>query len=208
MCSFAGWHTGIFITKPLLMTSLAAYFYSATMGLPDKFARFVFMALLFSWAGDCFLLFADGKPRFFLFGLGSFLVTHLFYITAFWKFPGREKGWAWQKKWPFVPVLFYLAAMLFYLWPDLTGAFKIPVGAYSFVICAMLLSAMNMRGRVAEKTAFSLMAGAGLFVLSDTLIAVGKFKSTGLSDAVFSVGIMVTYLVGQYLIVRGSVATK
>lgn len=137
-------------------------------------------------------------------GLGSFLIAHLFYITAFFKFPEREKGWVRQKVWPVLPVLFYLVFMVFYLWPDLPSAFKIPVVVYSGVICFMLLSAMNMKGRMDEKQAWLLMLGALLFVLSDSLIAVGKFKSTGISPELFSIGIMTTYLVGQYLIASRS----
>lgn len=202
--NFANWPTLILLTKPLLMTTLAAWFYFATDKLSGRISRFIFIGLLFSWAGDCFLLFVNKNPNFFLFGLGSFLVAHLFYIASFLKFPGWEKGWVRREIWPIVPVAIYLGAMLFFLWPDLPEAFKIPVAVYSLVISLMLLAAMNMRGRMDEKAARFLILGALLFVLSDSLIAVGKFKTTGISEAIFSVGIMSTYLVGQYLIASRS----
>lgn len=200
VANFAGWSTLIFVTKPLLMTTLAAWFYFSTDRISTSFSRYIFYGLLCSWAGDCFLLFVKNNPNFFLFGLGSFLIAHLFYITAFLKFPEWKNGWVSQKIWPVVPVLFYLVFMVYYLWPDLPSAFKIPVVVYSGVISFMLISAMNMRGRIKEENAWLLIFGAFLFVLSDSLIAVGKFKSTGISPAMFSVGIMSTYLVGQYLI--------
>ena len=199
----AQWQTGIFLTKPLLMTTLAAWLYLETK-LSTSFHLLIFYGLLFSIAGDTLLMFVAENPNFFLAGLGSFLVTHVFYITAFWKFPGRENGLIWRKPWLVLPVLAYLAAMLGYLWADLPEAFQIPVLVYSCVISAMLVFALNMVGRIPTGIARWLVVGAMLFVLSDSLIAVGKFKSTGVSEVVFSFGIMVTYLVGQYLIASRS----
>lgn len=204
VCCFMDWGTGVLLTKPLLMPSLASWFFLATGRLSKPFHQMVFFGLICSFSGDCLLMFADENPDYFLFGLGSFLIAHLFYIAAFWKFPGWEKGMVMRKWWPLMPVLLYLAAMLFYLWPDLPKAFKMPVAIYSMVICAMFLSALNMKGRVEEKKALWLAFGALLFVLSDSLIAVGKFKEVGLSPEVLSVGIMATYLAGQFLIASSS----
>jgi len=204
VANFAEWQTLIFVTKPLLMTTLATWFYFSTDRISTPFFRYIFYGLLCSWAGDCFLLFVKINPNFFLLGLGSFLVAHLFYITAFFKFPAWKKGWVFRKIWPVVPVVFFLVFMINYLWPDLPSAFKIPVATYSGVISFMLISAMNMRGRIKEDNAWLLILGAFLFVLSDSLIAIGKFKSPGISPALFSVGIMLTYLVGQYLIASRS----
>lgn len=203
-CSFAGWQTGIYLTKPLLMATLAGWFFVGTGRLPTTFHRLVFVGLLLSLVGDCLLMFADEKPNFFLLGLGSFLVAHLFYIAAFVKYPGWKNGWVASEIWPALPVLAFLIAMVFYLWPSLPEAFKIPVVVYAFTISAMLLCALNMVGRVASQTARWLAAGALLFVLSDSLIAVGKFKSVAVPAEVFSFGIMVTYLIGQFLIASRS----
>lgn len=202
-CIVADWQLGIHLTKPLLMATLAAWFCLETR-LSTTLYRFVFYGLLFSIAGDTFLMFVGENPNFFLFGLSSFLVTHVFYILAFWKFPGIKTGLVWRKPWLLLPVLAYLTAMLGYLWPDLPEAFKIPVLVYSCVISAMLVFALNMVGRIPDAIARLLVVGALLFVLSDSLIAVGKFKTTGVPETVFSLAIMLTYLIGQYLIASRS----
>ena len=66
--------------KPLLMITLLLYFISASRGYPP-WRFYVMGALVFSWGGDVFLM-LDGM---FTPGLVSFLVAHIFYITAYQK---------------------------------------------------------------------------------------------------------------------------
>jgi len=66
--------------KPLLMITLLLYFISASRGYPS-WRFYVMAALVFSWGGDVFLM-LDGM---FTPGLVSFLVAHIFYITAYQK---------------------------------------------------------------------------------------------------------------------------
>ena len=167
----------IWLTKPLLMPLLAAWFYLGTDRLSKQVSTLIFSGLLFSWAGDCLLLLVQQNPNYFLFGLGSVLIAHLFYITAFVRYPGFAKGWVRLKLWPLLPVFLYLFFILNYLWPDLPGPFQIPVALYSFVISVMLLASMNMKGRIESRQAFQLMLGALLFVLSDSLIAIHTITS-------------------------------
>jgi uncharacterized membrane protein YhhN len=77
---------------------------------------------------------------------------------------------------------------------------RVPVTVYAVVISTMAQSVVNLHGRI-EKTIFrTMVAGALLFVLSDSLIAVAKFGTpfTGVHVAVIS-----TYMVGQWLLVYG-----
>ena len=74
-----------------------------------------------------------------------------------------------------------------------------PVNLYAVVITAMALSAWNTKSKVDNTVFFSLLSGALLFMLSDSLIAINKFR-VPLPAAGF--WIMITYLAGQYLIVR------
>ena len=64
--------------KPLLMITLALYFALATRGYP-RWRLVVIAALVFSWAGDVFLISSD----WFVAGLVSFLIAHLLYIFAY-----------------------------------------------------------------------------------------------------------------------------
>lgn len=201
VANFFEWELGVFFTKPLLMTFLAAWFYMET-GLSTAFHRLIFFGLLFSVAGDVFMMLAASDPKYFLLGLGNFLITHLFYIAAFLKFPEGKNGLVRRKPWLLLPVLAFLVFMNVYLWPDLPEAFLIPVFVYSMVISGMLITALNMVGRVEGSASKLLVYGALLFVLSDSLIAVHKFKATGIPALTFSLAIMSTYLLGQYLIAK------
>ena len=68
------------LAKPLLMITLLFYFVSATKSYP-RWRFYVMAALVFSWAGDVFLISSD----WFVAGLVSFLIAHIFYIIAYQK---------------------------------------------------------------------------------------------------------------------------
>jgi uncharacterized membrane protein YhhN len=80
----------------------------------------------------------------------------------------------------------------------LFGAMQIPVLVYSIVISIMVLAAINRIGEVPN--ALKVALGAVLFMVSDSLIAITKFGS----DFAYSgFCVMLTYIVAQYLIVKG-----
>jgi uncharacterized membrane protein YhhN len=197
------WQPGVYLTKPLLLTTLAAWFFIQTQNSPSKFSRFMLAGLVCSIAGDIFLMF-DKEP-FFLFGLGSFLLAHISYITAFSHYPYFKNGAVRRQPLLALPLLLFLPLMSWYLWDDLPAAFKVPVLAYSSVITLMALSSLNMARRVTKQTAMLLLWGAVLFVLSDSMIAVEKFKTTGMPPVFMRFSIMSTYLAGQFLLAKGSV---
>jgi uncharacterized membrane protein YhhN len=201
------WQPVIYLTKPLLLTTLAFWFFIQTKNSPSKFRKFMLTGLICSIAGDIFLMFA--QEQFFLFGLGSFMLAHVSYITAFSHYPSFKNGAVCRQPLLALPLLLFLPLMSWYLWNDLPAAFKIPVLAYSSVITLMALSSQNMRRRVAKQTAQLLLLGALLFVLSDSFIAVEKFKTTAVSPLFMRFSIMSTYLAGQFLLAKGSIlATK
>ncbi|MFX5550654.1 lysoplasmalogenase family protein, partial [Acinetobacter baumannii] len=78
------------------------------------------------------------------------------------------------------------------LWPRL-GALAWPVGLYVAAILAMALAAWNQPG-------LAIPAGATLFVISDALIAGGRFLALGAWTAQ---AIWATYALAQILIVLG-----
>ncbi len=202
------WTTGTYITKPLLMTSLSIWFYLNIRNNFSAFSKYILLGLIMSIAGDTFLLFTHIGPRFFLFGLGSFLVTHFFYIAAFIKYPNMKNGLVKFKFWVILPVLFYLFAFCWILLPDLPDDLKIPVLTYGVVISIMLSLCVNMHKRVSTKISVKLITGAILFVISDSIIAFEKFKTIDLPSVITGLLIMSTYLIGQYLITKGSIKSN
>ena len=191
--------TMMFICKPLLVTSLLAYFIVATRAVSSALIILVSLALLFSIAGDTLLMFANKNELFFLLGLSAFLIAHIFYIISFHKIKTRENvegKWQWA-----VVVAIYYFFIISILMPNL-GEMKIPVLVYGLVISFMLLVAMLLYDLEDNKTARCILSGALLFVLSDSVLAVNKFHRP---IAIGGWLIMLTYVSAQYLLVKGFV---
>ncbi len=148
--------------------------------------------LIFSWAGDIAIEFA------FIPGLACFLITQVMYLTAFFLAPG-ENIVIRRKPWLFIPILLAGIALIYTLYNDL-GDMKLPVIVYAAVILTMLASAINRLGKVSRLSYILVLAGAILFVLSDSAIAVNRFTWDFNYSGTL---IMSTYLAAQYLIVTG-----
>ncbi|HEX8185293.1 MAG TPA: lysoplasmalogenase [Blastocatellia bacterium] len=155
------------------------------------------VSLLFSSVGDVFL--ALGAERLFVFGLGSFLIAHLLYIALFVRnWPKPFKSSAAQKRVVALLTL-YSAAMLAWLWPGL-GRLGLPVTVY---LCA--ITAMGVTATLAGFQTRRVITGALLFILSDSLIAIDKFKTPVEYGDYLIWG---TYYLGQLLIVTGFLREK
>ena len=63
----------------------------------------------------------------------------------------------------------------------------------------MALSVMQLRTHIPNAVFGIMMLGAMMFVLSDSLLAVGKFGQINTG----SISIMATYIIGQALLVQG-----
>jgi len=94
--------------------------------------------------------------------------------------------------------------MLTFLWKDLPQDLKIPVFIYSLAIGAMVVSVLNLSGKIPQRAFLMMLIGALLFMISDSIIAINKF-SLSVAIPFPSIWIMTFYLAGQYLIVRGSI---
>lgn len=171
-------------TIPIICLAVLAFSH-----IPGKKGILIGAGLLFSGCGDI-LLHIDGVA-YFVHGLGSFLIAHLFYIAAFIPQPAITRSR--------LPVLLVIgvygvivAALLF---PHL-GDMLIPVAAYLFIILAMGISAA-----LGTANDTLVIVGAGLFILSDSLIAINRFLApVPLSDLL----IMVTYYLAQFSITLGA----
>lgn len=187
-----------YILKPAIILSLLVYYWLSAKGRLNKT---MIIALIFSISGDFWLMFAG--TQYFLLGLGSFLITHLCYILVFAKL-GTPKT---IKLASFIPFGLLFVMMLTYLWPSLTD-FKIPVMVYATTIIIMGFMAYSLKQSI-PKTAWNyIFVGSLLFIVSDSLIALGKFKADELSIPNIHLFIMVTYIVAQFLIVEGVLKVK
>lgn len=166
--------------KPLLLLAIVA---SALLAIR------ICAGLALSLAGDVFLMLPGDR---FLPGLVSFLLAHLAYLGAF------------TSRLPFAPVVALLvaygavgAAILAVLWPGLSHRLRAPVATYVLVIATMAAGAFARWLERGGSLALAAAAGAGLFMLSDALLALDRFRRSfpGARATVLS-----TYWAAQLLI--------
>jgi uncharacterized membrane protein YhhN len=198
------------ITKPSLLISLGIFFYFESKkgkilsdseipnqsGLRGSQRVLILAAIIFSCLGDTILLFEN----MFVFGLGSFLIAHLCYISAFIQ---DNQGWIFTKKdrWFWViPVGLYGAGLMSYLYPHL-GAMTVPVSVYSIAILTMFLTVINRWKSVSYDSFWWVLIGAIFFCLSDSLLAINLFAQP---VPMGNILVITTYTVGQYLMILGS----
>ncbi len=172
------------VTKPLLLILLMGHI---AMENPKPA---LFFTALFALLGDVFLMLPD-SALYFQLGLGSFLIMQLSYIRLFAK-QASEEAWvpAYARK-PLAGVIIYVFSFLAFLNPHLVSGMKIPVTLYAFALGAMLYFAVRLRNQL-------IVWGAFLFVVSDSVLAFGKFYYSfpGISSVVMS-----TYIVAQLLLI-------
>ncbi|MGQ0738128.1 MAG: lysoplasmalogenase [Bacteroidota bacterium] len=195
-----------YICKPLIVLSLFGWFVTETSRSKVKFIKWILAALFFSWAGDILLMFQEKITDFFLFGLTAFLLAHIFYIIFFHQVRTREgvKG----KLFLLLPVALYFAGLILWLSPYL-GDMTLPVRIYGIVISFMLMLALHMLYIKNKPAGKQLMAGAALFVVSDSILAINKFylPFAGVNNFIIEAAgiiIMLTYGLAQFFIVKGA----
>ena len=195
-----GWRKVEYVAKPWTMAAL--FLVLAIVGRFSSLPLILFgLGILFSLAGDLFLMFSD---RWFIPGLVSFLLAHVAYIAGFnIPLPVVSPTWALVV----TLVLAFSAARL--LRPIVAGlAAKgkrkliTPVIVYGVVITLMLLSAMLTLFRLEWKAtpAALVSVGAMLFFFSDVILAWNKFVTPIKNGRVLN---MVTYHLGQIALIVG-----
>jgi uncharacterized membrane protein YhhN len=190
-----------FWLKPLLMPVLLIFFYYNTPIHPAKNAWYIFAGLSFAWAGDVFLLLENRIPNFFLFGLGSFLATHICYIFFFKKLASPNTNWYIKNAWLWLSILVYGVLLVIGLWPDL-GEMKIPVIIYAGCISIMVILSMRTQPDLPKNIWVWLALGAFLFFISDSILAINKFHTASQFGPPL---VMLTYGLAQYFIILGCI---
>ncbi|MBX2962021.1 MAG: lysoplasmalogenase [Cyclobacteriaceae bacterium] len=187
-------------TKPALLLLLLGYYFFASRSKMVALSLLLMAALVFSWVGDVLLM----KPGelFFMLGLVSFLIAHVFYIFVFKQFRNDDATSSLQGlqriRFAF-PIVLYGTGLVVVLYPAL-GELAVPVLIYASVLTLMVLNALFRFGRTSSASFAYVFGGAILFMISDSLLAVNKFLEP-IKLAGF--WIMLTYSGAQLLIVTG-----
>lgn len=187
-----------FIAKALIIPVLMILFFVNINLLTHRLHIFMFTGLLFSWAGDVVLELSKNNDNLFIGGLACFLLAHIMYLTTFFLSPGKNSILN-NRFYLLIPVLIYGVILVSYLYADLAGM-RLPVVLYTIVILSMLTGALNRIEKVKKVSFYLVLAGAILFVISDSVIALNKFVHQFDSSGIV---IMSTYIIAQYLIVTG-----
>jgi uncharacterized membrane protein YhhN len=190
------------VCKPLIMVTLGVY-YLSSVGEDRSFV--VLLAIIFSLAGDVSLMFDSVDSIYFIIGLISFLISHVFYIVAYRQHQYGEQLDSLQgiqKLRAAFPIVLAGTGLVVILYPTL-GDLKFPVVVYSLVLVVMALNALFRLGRTNTISFWFVFVGAMFFMVSDSILAINKFL-TPLPYA--GLLIMSTYISAQFLIIEGLIA--
>ena len=174
-------------TKLLLMPALALAVLLTARPLRGAVPVLLLVAIGFSWGGDALLTFPG--DWWFVVGLASFLLAHVAYIVLFLRLPARGRR---LPAWTIAYAAWYVA-FLALLAPHLGGLLA-PVALYGLVLGVMAAIAGGLGGVIA--------VGGALFVVSDSVLALGRFLP-GYEFAAHDLVVMSTYLAAQGLIALG-----
>ena len=179
---YRGTRRQVYLFKPLTTVTLLLI---AALAPPTRYDTAIILALIFSLAGDVFLMLPGDR---FVAGLTSFLLAHAAYIFAFTSNFGQ----------PLLLAVYAVpaAVVMAILWPRL-GRMRVPVTAY---MCVIVVMAWQAAARAMElRTAGAILAATGgaLFVVSDAVLALNRFRVRfRAAEAV----IMTTYVAAQWCI--------
>ena len=192
-------HNLEYIVKPWLLISIGIYYYLNTRSFNRDL--FIYLAFLFSWIGDMFLMVAHLDGIYFFAGVGGFFLAQLSYIKAFASdIKSDSKGYVLKYPALLIPFGIYLFLILFLITGRMKG-FMIPVIIiYSVALILMSVMALNRKNHVNNASFNLVFWGSVIFVLSDSMIAINKFHTEFPRSSFL---IMLTYFAAQYLIMKG-----
>ncbi len=180
--------TLMYVFKPLTIGLIILLAWLTGGEQPDRYFWLIFAGLLFSAAGDVFLMLPKDR---FVPGLLSFLTAHLLYIVAFSTPAGFFAA-------PLLalPYLLGAGALLLVLLPK-TGTLALPVIVYSTALATMGWQAASRWQELQNDASFYAMLGAILFLVSDSVLAINRFAKPFRSAEVI---LLSTYFAAQTLI--------
>lgn len=182
-----GWRLLQFIFKPA--TTILILVLAALARDGSTYADLIIIGLISSLLGDIALML---PPAYFLAGVGSFAITQALYLAAF----VGPTGWALLNP-TTVPVALLAVLLTLWLWPGIRGSLRIPVGIYIVLISSMLVQVLGAAIAEPSPRLVTAAAGAGLFFVSDALLAVDRFRAPFRGAGFLRSSV---YWVGQWLI--------
>ncbi|MGD8554822.1 MAG: lysoplasmalogenase [Anaerolineales bacterium] len=178
----------VYIFKPLTTILILVIAVLVGRSSTSIYKYLIFAGLVFSLAGDVFLMLPSDQ---FIAGLVSFLIAQLLYIAAFTTGKGFSFNWL-----SAIPFLVYGIVIYVVLSPHL-GSMRLPVIVYMLAILTMAWQGWERWSTLSEKAALLGFAGAALFVISDSILAINRFRGEFASARALT---LTTYYAAQWLI--------
>ncbi|MFX1309654.1 MAG: lysoplasmalogenase [Promethearchaeota archaeon] len=195
----------IYITKPLLMPLLILFYifgvFEATAAI-TRIDWFIVVALIGGCAGDIFLMLKD-QDKWFIFGMGAFLVNQIFYIISFFVSISNITNfniWGIFLLGPVILLLIFMVPRFI----NKTEDMKIPVLVYLVAILLMHIAAILRLAEFQGLPFILVYIGSISFIFSDATIAVNKWDTEVTHGRLI---IMTTYVMAQFYITLGVLFT-
>ncbi len=178
----------VYVCKPLATILVLALAATAPDTVAPPYQALVCAGLVFSLAGDVFLMLPRDR---FVAGLASFLVAHGLYVAAFtpWLPAFRAPG-------ALLVLAVFGAVLMRALW-DRLGRLRAPVALYAAALLGMAWQAAERWTALGTTPALLAALGAALFVVSDSVLAWGRFRERHPHGQTV---VLSTYFAAQWLI--------
>ncbi|MCK3780003.1 lysoplasmalogenase [Ensifer sesbaniae] len=193
----SAWRWLHYLTKPTATLLLLVAVLRNARRSSSAYAMAIVIGLAFAAAGDVFLMLPGD---YFLAGLVCFLLTHCAYIYAL----TRDARFAAH---PGVFGFFAVIALLVVggLWTSLPSAMRVPVIIYALALGAMAAQAVSRARQLSatpqQSGARQAAIGGLLFLVSDTVLAYGRFRWDIPFNALWVLG---TYYAAQWFFARST----
>ena len=193
-----------YCTKPLLMPLLILFYIFGVVNTTSitNVDWLIVIALLGGCAGDIFLM-LENEDKWFLFGMGAFLINQIFYIISFFLSITDITNfdtWGYFLLGPAILILVFTVPRFIKKTEDM----KIPVLVYLIAILIMHIAAI-LRFAEFQGLPFVLVyVGSISFIFSDACIAVNKWAGEFINARLI---IMTTYILAQFYITLGVLFT-
>lgn len=180
--------TLVYIFKPLTTLLIIWMALAGPAATAPLYKWLIVVGLIFCLGGDVFLML---PKKYFIVGLVSFLIGHLFYIAAFVADGGFHLALGWL-----IPLAVYGFVFFRILAPGL-GKLRLPVIVYILAIVTMAWQAWGRWSGLNSSGALLAAIGASLFVISDSFLAYDRFRQKFVAARII---VLSTYWLAQWLI--------
>ncbi len=192
----------IYIAKPLLMPLLILFYIFGVLKATADIIRvdwLIVVALIGGCAGDILLMLKD-QDKWFLYGMGAFLINQIFYIISFFLSITDYTTfnlWGLFLLGPAILILIFMLPRFI----NKTGDMKIPVLVYMAAILLMHLAALMRLATVQGLPSILIYIGSISYIFSDATIGLNKWGGEVTNARLI---IMTTYVMAQFFIVLGA----